>query len=205
MAEAIKIRLTDRKRESILDAAVQEFASSGFDNTSMDRISEVAKVSKRTVYNHFPSKEDLFAAIVERLLARCNPVEQYSYDPLLPLEPQLLSIAQSLVELSDSAEFLDLGRVILPRFLQTPELSRQLLGDCKPGERALIQWIQTAQRAGRLKPMEPEVAARQFHGLINTFAFWPQILGAAPPLSPEQKQAVIQSTVSMFLDHYVVR
>lgn len=65
-------RLTDRKRAAILDAAVRQFRAAGFDNTSMDRIADAANVSKRTVYNHFPSKELLFAAIVERIRSRCD-------------------------------------------------------------------------------------------------------------------------------------
>ncbi|WP_437191572.1 TetR/AcrR family transcriptional regulator [Planctomicrobium sp. SH527] len=197
--------MSDRKRESILDAAVQQFGSSGFENTSMDRISEVAKVSKRTVYNHFPSKENLFAAIVERLKSRCEDLDQFPYDPHQPLEPQLRNIGQMYAEMTSSEELKDLARVILPRFLQTPELSQQLLGDTKPGEQALINWIKNVQKSGRLKPSDPRIAARQFQGLINTFAFWPQILGSEPPLTPRQQKDVIHSAVAMFLDHYVVR
>src|SRR3546814_8603477 len=60
-------RLTERKREAILQAAIAEFRSSGFEITSMDKIAATAGVSKRTVYNHFPSKEALFAEILNRL------------------------------------------------------------------------------------------------------------------------------------------
>src|SRR5690606_882915 len=57
-------RLTDRKREAIIQAAIAEFRAHGFDITSMDKIAATAGVSKRTVYNHFPSKEELFAEIL---------------------------------------------------------------------------------------------------------------------------------------------
>jgi TetR/AcrR family transcriptional regulator of autoinduction and epiphytic fitness len=50
-----------------VQAAVQEFRRLGYDATSMDAIAASAGVSKRTVYNHFPGKEDLFAAILQRL------------------------------------------------------------------------------------------------------------------------------------------
>ena len=43
-----------------------------------------AKVSKRTVYNHFPSKEDLFVAIVGKLMARCDVMSDFPYDPERP-------------------------------------------------------------------------------------------------------------------------
>ncbi|MET0129737.1 MAG: helix-turn-helix domain-containing protein, partial [Stenotrophomonas chelatiphaga] len=60
-------RLTDRKRAAILDAAVAEFRAFGFAGTSMDRIAATAEVSKRTVYNHFASKDELFTAILWQL------------------------------------------------------------------------------------------------------------------------------------------
>jgi TetR/AcrR family transcriptional regulator of autoinduction and epiphytic fitness len=202
MEKADNTRLSDRKRESILDAAVQEFGASGFDNTSMDRISDVANVSKRTVYNHFPSKQDLFIAIVERLISRCNSLEEHTYDPHKSLEQQLRDIAQSYLHLANSEEFKGLARVILPRFLQTPELSKQLLGGSRPGERAFISWVKSAQMAGQLKPGDPFIATRQFRGIIDTFAFWPQILGSESPLTKSQQTEIIQSTVEIFLSYY---
>tara|TARA_R110002049_G_scaffold235650_4_gene408933 strand:+ start:1357 stop:1974 length:618 start_codon:yes stop_codon:yes gene_type:complete len=205
MDNLLNIRMSDRKRESILDAAVQEFGASGFDNTSMDCISKVANVSKRTVYNHFPSKEDLFAAIVERLISRCNCLEEHAYDPQKTLDQQLLDIAQSYLDLANSEEFKGLARVILPRFLQTPELSKQLLGGSRPGERAFIAWVKSAQLAGRLKPGDPSRATRQFRGIIDTFAFWPQILGSESPLTARQQTEIIQSTVEIFLSYYAIK
>ena len=55
------------KRDSILEAAIRAFRDVGYECTSMDRIAELAGASKRTVYNHFPSKEALFQAVVARL------------------------------------------------------------------------------------------------------------------------------------------
>ena len=57
--EAAPARLTDRKRAAILEAAVAEFRESGYEATSMDRIAASAGVSKRTVYNHFPTRDAL--------------------------------------------------------------------------------------------------------------------------------------------------
>ena len=76
-------RLTDRKREAIIQAAIAEFRTNGFEVTSMDKIAATAGVSKRTVYNHFPSKDELFAAILRQLWERstalgdrptCSPI-----------------------------------------------------------------------------------------------------------------------------------
>ncbi len=93
-----RTRLTDRKRAAILDAAASEFRSRGFDNTSMDGIAAVAAVSKRTVYNHFASKEELFTAIVDELMSRCEAAVEYPFDETKTLEQQLTDIGQSAIE-----------------------------------------------------------------------------------------------------------
>lgn len=82
-------RLTDRKREAIIQAAISEFRSHGFEITSMDKIAATAGVSKRTVYNHFPSKEELFAEILNQLWARIIAEPSVSYNREQPLREQL--------------------------------------------------------------------------------------------------------------------
>ena len=58
------LTLTEKKRLSILAAAQEEFKEKGFLGASMDSLAKRAEVSKRTVYNHFPSKDILFHNIV---------------------------------------------------------------------------------------------------------------------------------------------
>jgi AcrR family transcriptional regulator len=57
-------------RERLLTAAAQEFARAGFERASVDAISLAAGYAKGTIYNYFPSKEDLFLAVVEEASAQ---------------------------------------------------------------------------------------------------------------------------------------
>ncbi len=50
----------------ILDVAGQVFAAAGFERASMDRIAELAGVSKPMVYAYFDSKQGLYVAYIER-------------------------------------------------------------------------------------------------------------------------------------------
>ncbi len=55
---------TSSKKEELLQAAIKLFIKNGFHAVSVDAISEVAGVTKRTLYHHFKSKEELnFAAL----------------------------------------------------------------------------------------------------------------------------------------------
>ncbi len=57
-------------RGRLLTAAAQEFARAGFERASIDAISLAAGYAKGTIYNYFPSKEELFLAVVEQALAQ---------------------------------------------------------------------------------------------------------------------------------------
>lgn len=65
----------DAKEAAIVAAARKTFLLHGYDGASMDEIALAAAVSKRTVYNRFRSKEELFAATIEDSCRRILPVD----------------------------------------------------------------------------------------------------------------------------------
>ncbi len=65
----------DVKAVAIVAAARKTFLSQGYDAASMDQIALNAGVSKRTVYNRFRSKEELFAAAIEDSCRQILPVD----------------------------------------------------------------------------------------------------------------------------------
>ena len=54
------------RRETILDAALEEFSISGYHETSLEGVADRAGVSKALIYEHFDSKRDLHAALLGR-------------------------------------------------------------------------------------------------------------------------------------------
>ena len=57
-------RKTQQTRQRIVDAAYECFWRSGFTRTSMDGVAERARLTKRTIYSYFRSKDDLLAAVL---------------------------------------------------------------------------------------------------------------------------------------------
>jgi AcrR family transcriptional regulator len=60
-----RLSATDR-RAAILDAALEVFSSRGYHAASIDEIASQAGISKALIYEHFPSKKDLHASLLER-------------------------------------------------------------------------------------------------------------------------------------------
>lgn len=59
----------DERRVQLLAAAQEVFVSHGFHGAAMDEIAEAAHVSKPVLYQHFPSKRDLYLALLDSHLA----------------------------------------------------------------------------------------------------------------------------------------
>src|SRR3954470_691221 len=53
------------RRAAILDAALEVFSSRGYHGSSIDDIAGEAGISKALIYEHFPSKKDLHASLLE--------------------------------------------------------------------------------------------------------------------------------------------
>lgn len=75
-----------RTQEMILDGALAEFSSKGFDGARIDEIALRAGVNKNLLYHHFGSKDGLFTALLERMYEtirqRQDDLQIRSLDPV---------------------------------------------------------------------------------------------------------------------------
>jgi AcrR family transcriptional regulator len=65
-------QLRDQRRHAILDTALKLFAEHGYDATDTQMLSDSLGVGKGTLYRHFASKQELFAAAVNRSIDRLD-------------------------------------------------------------------------------------------------------------------------------------
>ncbi|TFW22280.1 TetR/AcrR family transcriptional regulator [Duganella callida] len=193
------LKLTDRKRQAIIDAAIAEFRASGFEATSMDKIAATAGVSKRTVYNHFPSKDELFAQILHELWNSSAAMAPPPYDPALPLRQQLLDVMKRKMDLLRDDYFLDLARVAIAEAIHSPERAQEMVARLNVKEEAVTTWLRAVQADGKLLKADPVIASQLLQGALKTFAFWPQVTMGQPPLDPAMQEKVVGTTVEMFL------
>jgi TetR/AcrR family transcriptional regulator, regulator of autoinduction and epiphytic fitness len=195
-------RLTDRKRLAILEAAADQFRSFGFEATSMDKIAAIAGVSKRTVYNHFPSKDELFAETLVQLFHSSAALLELPYRADLPLRDQLTALMNQKVRTLADKNFLDLARVAIAEAVHAPERARPIIARLGEREEGVTAWIRAAQADGKLKEGDPAFAATLLQGQVKAVAFWPQVTMGAPPLAPAMHAPLVDAAVSMFLAYF---
>jgi AcrR family transcriptional regulator len=77
-----KVRDAQRSREAILEAAEKIFAERGFDSASLNEIGTAAALSRGTPSYFFGSKEQLYTAVLERVLADRQAATAQAFAPV---------------------------------------------------------------------------------------------------------------------------
>jgi len=188
------------KRETILAASTAAFRDEGYESTSMDRIAELAGASKRTVYNHFGSKEALFQAVVARLFEETMALKQVSWDPERTLEEQLAEFVRAKTLLSEDKAALCLTRVVLGVYIKQPDLLRDAVARLAEDDIAIANWLRAAHQAGHLSVPDPELAAHMFGKMTAGVLFWPQLLEGQ--MDPDTRERLTRELVQTFLARY---
>ena len=168
-----KERDKSKKRAAITKGAESVFITMGYKDASMDKIAEEANISKKTLYNHFGSKENLFEYIVDGLLEQRQYLETVKYNPNISLEQQLLAFAESEISLIDSPEKLRLSRFLTITFLNDLDFQRRIVSKYPPMYGHLIAWLKAAQNDNRINTNDPILSARMFYSLITGAITWP--------------------------------
>lgn len=200
----VKKTRSELKREAIIAGAMKAFQQYGVADSSMDKIAELANVSKRTVYNHFESKEMLVAEIITSEWEKHTVVYNLDYNPSKSIESQLTLLAANELELMCNSKLLELIRVAMAHLLFAPDFSNAQLARIFEQETALKRWLKLAMADGKLKESNVALADEQITGLLKARAFWPQVMRQEKPLTEKDKKALIEVTVGMFLSYYKV-
>lgn len=122
-------RIQIRNREAILDAALAVFSTAGFGGATLDVIADGAGLSKPNLLYYFPSKEAIYAALLNRLLATW-------LDPLRAMNPagdpvaEVLGYAQRKLELA--RDFPRESRLFATEIIQgAPRMLGEITGDLR--------------------------------------------------------------------------
>lgn len=107
MAQNIAIRSPRGKRDRILEVAHDAVVAKGFDATSIDEIAAAVEISRAGFFYHFPDKNALARALIERHIEQeaamvegfLGRAEELSDDPLQQILITLRLMAESFVDM----------------------------------------------------------------------------------------------------------
>lgn len=194
--------ISEEKKDSIIHAASDLFLCRGYGSVSMDEIASEANVSKRTVYNHFPAKDVLFAEVV-RLTWKDLPHPEVPDGEGHTVRQALTDYCLELVNLLHSEKFIKLLRLVMGESGRFPELKKMYSeSGIRPTIETLSEYLRAQTAEGKLKTDDPLLASKQLIGMVKESLFWPVQLGIAPEPTEEEERRIVNSSIDLFLKNY---
>lgn len=187
------------KRADVLRGAQAVFSERGFAAATMDVIAARAGVSKRTVYNHFASKDELLEVIVAEFLDSDDRRHPPVYTDARAVRADLRRFAEVEMHLIDDPERRGLSRLLTTTFLHDPASGARIRGLHSP-RAAFEKWLADARRDGSLVFESTHLTTRVFYGLVEGCLTWNALMSDGASL--RDAGPVLDELIEVFLARY---
>ncbi len=169
MTSGARVRRPAQGPGSLLEVAVGEFITRGYDATSMEHLSQAAGITKSSFYHHFSGKEALLRAALERaldgLFAVLDEPGARTGSPVARLRHIVRGQVEVLVE--------ELPYVtLLLRVRGNTGTERWALERRRAFDAQIAALVREAVEAGEVRAVDPALAARLLSGMVNSVAEW---------------------------------
>lgn len=160
------MRNKEATRDKILKAAESVFAEKGYHGTIVDDIAETADASKGSIYFHFPSKEEIFFALMDRfahsVIEDIEAAIAKESGPIAKIEAALQLVLSTLVKRKRLAKLLlihghGLGLEFEKKRLEIYDRFATLVG----------KHLREAIDAGSMPDLDVEITAHAWLGAIS--------------------------------------
>lgn len=193
------------KRRAIEQAARKVFGREGYTRASVDSIAAEAQVSKRTIYNHFTDKEQLFLSVAldgaQEVTDAIARLMELHLRKIVDLEEDLVSFSRDRI--AAVAEFPDhfaLVRALEAEVTRIPPavLEKWLAAGPQSAHERLAPYLRKISDRGLLAIDDAERAAYHFNLLTITAVLQRTFYGSIP-MPQDEADDIIVSGVRAFL------
>jgi len=156
----------DGTRSRILDAALDVFSNKGYHDASVDEIVEQSQTSKGSVYFHFPNKQRLFLALLDKFadLLERRIVEAISH------EKEGVARVSAALEafMTTFSGYRPLAKILLIQAVGLGNVFEEKRLQVYDRFAVLIKtYLDQAVRVGDIPPQDTEIIAVAWMGAIN--------------------------------------
>ena len=156
----------------------------GYSGTAMSKVAAAVGASKTTLWTYFPSKEALFAAVVDDIIERFGKTLVVELSPEKDIGLTLRTFGSVLVTMLTSEPMLSLFRLVISEARRFPHLA-ELFFERGPqvGRDRLASYFAELMDRGKLRRGEPVVAVQQYIALCQSGRYQTALLNlaCAPP------------------------
>jgi|SRR5579883_385872 TetR/AcrR family transcriptional regulator of autoinduction and epiphytic fitness len=187
-------------REAIVEAAQRLFLERGFGAVSMDELAEASGLARRTLYNQFASKEEIFREMLLKVSGQLENAFPPGLETQGDVEGVLRVVARVILDLHENPEYLGFLRMVVADSRQFPWIAEEFAAVMEPQTERLARYLAYQTSMGVLACRNPMLAAHQFMGMLNEFSLWPWMTGRGR--AAVEAEEVVDESIRMFLRHY---
>lgn len=166
------------RRKAFVDAARELFFANGYAGTTMSSIASKVGGSKTTLWTYFPSKEDLFAAVVDDIVGHYGAALLVDLPLDRPVIDVLRHFGNVLMNTLLSPTMLALYRLVVGEAERFPHLAETFY-DRGPrrGKARIAAWMGEKMVQGELRMGDPMQAVYHLSGLCQSGLYYQAVLG----------------------------
>lgn len=153
----------------LVRVAFERFLDKGYGATSMNEVARAARVSKGTLWARFPTKADLFRAIIDDQIRQTDVRFRHPGPRPKTLEGMLRAFTERALQDSLSEEIIQLNRLIYAEAGRFPELGAMAWRRSHIGVQQVADWIREYAVTEDTPCRAPEAAAEMFTTLLRGF------------------------------------
>ena len=185
-------------RDRILDAGLVLFAQKGFAGTTTKSISARAGVNEVTIFRQFGSKKGLYAAVISERSPIAEIEQEVSFDTDAPVDELLRQNAASVLSVLRSNRTLFM--MLMGDAWRTPK-ARNMISQfgVEKGMAVAVELMEALIDAGKIRSIDPHVAARALVGMIQSYFLTVDLLAGRKP-DPDMDARMLDGFVDIFLD-----
>lgn len=189
-----------RRKAMILSAATELFLSAGYGETSIDAIVLKSGGSKATLYSYFPTKADLFRAVVDTIVSSDEYAELQSMDDI---RDTLVEFAEHRMRVIFSRQHRSLMRLIIAERERFKDIARMYYerGPLR-SHTQLRDYFETLIGKGLIDIRSAEEASEFFRGMLLHQRYIDQLYLNSPMPSAEEVSVRARHVVDRFLEAY---
>jgi AcrR family transcriptional regulator len=166
----------------------------------MDDLAEAAGVARRTLYNQFAGKEEIFRETLLRFSAQLEGALPPGIETRGGVEEVLDLIARAIVALHARPGYLGFFRIVVAESRQFPWIAQAFAAVMEPMMERFARYLGYLTEMAILDCRAPLLAAHQFTGMLNEFVLWPMMMGREAAIASADE--VVEEAVRMFLLRY---
>jgi AcrR family transcriptional regulator len=192
-----KKRIKEQRERQILDAALLVFSHKGFDKATVPDIACQAGIAVGTIYNYYPSKHEVFVAVIRNSIITPALLELIDNLPKGDITVTFKHILQNRFELLESG-LLPHIPTLMAETQRDPELkalwTRQFL---QPFLARMEDVYRKLTESGRYRRLEPSVAVRSIGGMLLGFLMLRMMEGETSPLKNMSKDEITREMMEL--------